>query len=127
MPKPRVVKVKHVRGRSVGYSFGGRMVRLRKGDEGEIQFELYERFRHRLERLDGPDADEPTALPSAVERLGAARASDKQMKRGAAESKEVPFWPLRMPPEKYIEIYGDEPDNSKAVRDKLELARRILA
>ena len=71
--------------------------------------------------------DDPTPLPSAVERLAAARASDKQMRREPVESKEAPFWPLRMSPEKYIEIYGEEADVSKAVADKLALARRILA
>lgn len=129
MPNPRVVKVRHVRGRSVGYSFGGRMVRLRKGDYGDIPYGVYERFRHRLDRLDGPSPDDSTPLPSAVERLAAARASDKQMKRRTVETKEAPFWPLRMAPEKYIEIYGGEDVSSlsKAVRDKLALARRILA
>lgn len=131
MAEPRIVRVKHLHGKSVGFSLGGVMRRLRKGDVGVVPYEIWERHKHKLERLDGgAPVQEPTRLSNAVERLAAARASNAQMQREDAEVKEAPLWKFQIPPERYLEIYADKeahPNPSAKVLRNIELARRCLA
>lgn len=126
---PRMVMVKLIHGRSVPVSLQGVMHRLRVGDEPmSIPYGVYIRHAWKLE-LVGESMEQvrtaimegeqmqtsPTALPQVPPEV------EKSVK-----DDEVPLWPLQVPPEEYIKLYGKKKNPSPTVLARLKLARKLI-
>ncbi len=126
---PRMVMVKLIHGRSVPVSLQGVMHRIRVGDPPiSIPYGVYIRHAWKLE-LCGDSMEQvrtaimegeqmqtsPTALPQVPPEV------EKSVKED-----EVPLWPLQVPPEEYIKLYGKKKNPSPTVKSRLALARKLI-
>lgn len=126
---PRMVTCKLIHGRSVPVSLQGVMLRMRVGDEPvSIPYQVYIRHAWKLE-LVGESMEQvrtaimegeqmqtsPTALPQVPPEVSKSVKDD-----------EVPLWPLQVPPEEYIRLYGKKKNPSPTVLARLKLARKLI-
>lgn len=120
---------KLLHGRSVPVSLQGVMHRMRVGDKPvSIPYQVYIRHAWKLE-LVGESMEQvrtaimegeqmqtsPTALPQVPPEVVKSTKDD-----------EVPLWPLQVPPEEYIKLYGKKKDPSPTVLARLKLARKLI-
>ena len=131
MPLPRYVTVKLTHGRSVPVSVQGEMVRIRKGGPAvEIPWTVFLRYRHKLE-LVGDSIGAVNAAMQEGEVVTTAPSWVGETTHSAPGTEvdpgELPVWPMQVPPEEYIKLFGKRKGISKTVKERLDLARRILA
>jgi len=138
MPFPRYVTVKLTHGRSIAVSLQGKMERLRKDSEPmAIPWQVYLRFAHKLELVGDSigqvnaamqEEDIQTTAPSVMTPGGWAGAtSTSEGEEPEAKEEELPTWPLPTGPEEYIKLFAKRKNKSKTIKDRIALARRILA
>lgn len=127
MPIPRYVTVKLTHGRSVPVSVQGDMIRVRKdGPAVEIPWTVYLRFAHKLELVGDSIGQVNTAMQeSEVETTAPSYLGHKEIKEDFPGL--LPEWPMQVPPEEYIKLFGKRKGISKTVKERLDLARRIIA
>lgn len=127
MPIPRYVTVKLAHGRSVPVSVQGDMVRIRKGGpEVEIPFAVYLRYAHKLELV----GDSIGQVNTAMQEGEVQTTAPSWVGPTEAEAEgpgELPEWPMQIPPEEYIKLFGKRKGISRTVKIRLDLARQILA
>ena len=127
MPIPRYVTVKLTHGRSVPVSVQGEMIRVRKGGPAvEIPWTIYLRFAHKLELI----GDSLNQVNTAMQEGEIQTTAPSWVGPTAAEvvdSGLIPEWPMQVPPEEYIKLFGKRKGISKTVKERLDLARRIIA
>lgn len=131
MPTPRYVTVKLTHGRSVPVSVQGDMIRIRKdGPAVEIPFQVYLRYAHKLELVGDSIGQVNTAMQESEVLTAAPSWSGNTAhseQEDQAEGGPLPEWPMQVPPEEYIKLFGKRKGVSKTVKARLDLARQILA
>lgn len=126
---PRYVTVKLTHGRSVPVSVQGEMVRIRKdGPAVEIPWTVFLRYRHKLE-LVGDSIGQVNAAMQETEVQTTAPSWVGETTHSAVEDDpaQLPVWPMQVPPEEYIKLFGKRKGISKTVKERLDLARQIIA
>ncbi len=127
MPLPRYVTVKLTHGRSVPVSVQGDMIRIRKdGPAVEVPWVLYLRFAHKLELVGDSIGQVNAAMQESDVQTTAPSYLGHQEIRDDSPGL-LPEWPMQVPPEEYIKLFGKRKGISKTVKGRLDLARQILA
>lgn len=127
MPIPRYVTVKLTHGRSVPVSVQGEMIRVRKGGPAvEIPWTIYLRFAHKLELI-GDSLNQVNTAMQEGEIQTTAPSWVGPTAPEVVDSGLIPEWPMQVPPEEYIKLFGKRKGISKTVKERLDLARRIIA
>lgn len=127
MPLPRYVTVKLAHGRSVPVSVQGEMIRIRRdGPAVEIPWTVFLRYRHKLELVGDSIGQVNTAMQEG-EVQTTAPSWVGETTHSEVEDGPLPEWPMQVPPEEYIKLFGKRKGISKTVKERLDLARRIIA
>ncbi len=128
MPIPRYVSVKLSHGRSVPVSVQGEMIRIRKdGPAVEIPWTVFLRYRHKLELVGDSIGQVNTAMQETEIETTAPSWVGETTHSEPEPAGDLPEWPMQVPPEEYIKLFGKRKGISKTVKERLDLARRILA
>ena len=128
MPLPRVVKARLVSGRSVPVSLGGKMIRLRVGDDPiDIPYQVYLAHAWKME-LVGDSLNQVQAAMMEGEGVMVAPTQVPQAEVVEKEEKEEPLpeWDIIMPPEDYLQTYKKKKNPGPTIKRRLALAKKIL-
>ena len=118
---PRFVSVVVTHGRSIPVSIRGEMRRLQVGDPPSlIPFEIYVRYAHKLRVV------EEGAIPVETADIKAADVAGVETPSAPAPPAELPTWPMRVPPDEYLQLYEKRKNPSKTMAARLKIARTIL-
>ncbi len=128
MTLPRVVKVKLIHGRSVPVSIGGKMDRMRVGDELIIPYQVYLRHAWKMELVGDSIGQVQTAIMEGEQVQSAPTQVTQpvvEVPPDGTKEETVPLWDLQVSPEEYINLYGKRKNPSHTIKKRLELARKL--